>query len=197
MPEQISIYELISNATILVQLVMALLVIASLVSWMMIFQRWLLLRRTLSELDAFEDHFWSGVDLRELYNELLQEENLNSIENLFVAGFREYTRLADQAGADAEAIMQGVQRAMRVALMREESRLETHLPFLATVGSTSPYIGLFGTVWGIMNSFRSLANMSQATLASVAPGISEALVATAWGCSRRSQRSSHKRFAAR
>ena len=106
MPEQISIYELISNATILVQLVMALLVIASLVSWMMIFQRWLLLRRTLSELDAFEDHFWSGVDLRELYNELLQEENLNSIENLFVAGFREYTRLADQAGADAEAIMQ-------------------------------------------------------------------------------------------
>ena len=89
---------------------MALLVIASLVSWMMIFQRWLLLRRTLSELDAFEDHFWSGVDLRELYNELLQEENLNSIENLFVAGFREYTRLADQAGADAEAIMQGVQR---------------------------------------------------------------------------------------
>ena len=181
MPEQISIYELISNATILVQLVMALLVIASLVSWMMIFQRWLLLRRTLSELDAFEDHFWSGVDLRELYNELLQEENLNSIENLFVAGFREYTRLADQAGADAEAIMQGVQRAMRVALMREESRLETHLPFLATVGSTSPYIGLFGTVWGIMNSFRSLANMSQATLASVAPGISEALVATAMG----------------
>ena len=165
----------------LVQLVMGLVSMASLISWMMIFQRWLLLRRTLNELDAFEDHFWSGVDLRELYNELLQEENLNSIENLFVAGFREYTRLADQAGADAEAIMQGVQRAMRVALMREESRLETHLPFLATVGSTSPYVGLFGTVWGIMNSFRSLANMSQATLASVAPGISEALVATAMG----------------
>jgi biopolymer transport protein TolQ len=180
-PEQISIYELIANATILVQAVMALLAIASLVSWVMIFQRWLLLRRTLNELDAFEDHFWSGVDLRELYNELAQEDNLNSIENLFVAGFREYTRLADQAGADAEAIMQGVQRAMRVALMREESRLETHLPFLATVGSTSPYVGLFGTVWGIMNSFRSLANMSQATLASVAPGISEALVATAMG----------------
>jgi biopolymer transport protein TolQ len=156
-PEQISIYELIANATILVQAVMALLAIASLVSWVMIFQRWLLLRRTLNELDAFEDHFWSGVDLRELYNELAQEDNLNSIENLFVAGFREYTRLADQAGADAEAIMQGVQRAMRVALMREESRLETHLPFLATVGSTSPYVGLFGTVWGIMNSFRSLA----------------------------------------
>ena len=181
MPEQISIYELIVNATLLVQIVMGLLALASLISWMMIFQRWLLLRRTLNELDAYEDHFWSGVDLRELYSELIQEDDLNSIENLFVVGFREYTRLADQAGADAEAIMQGVQRAMRVALMREESRLETHLPFLATVGSTSPYVGLFGTVWGIMNSFRSLANMSQATLASVAPGISEALVATAMG----------------
>ena len=127
------------------------------------------------------DHFWSGVDLRELYSELVQEDNLNSIENLFVVGFREYTRLADQAGADAEAIMQGVQRAMRVALMREESRLETHLPFLATVGSTSPYVGLFGTVWGIMNSFQALGNVHQATLAMVAPGISEALVATAMG----------------
>ena len=106
MPEQISIYELIVNATVLVQVVMALLALASLVSWMMIFQRWLLLRRTLNELDAFEDHFWSGVDLRELYSQLMQEDSLNSIENLFVVGFREYTRLADQAGADAEAIMQ-------------------------------------------------------------------------------------------
>ena len=106
---------------------------------------------------------------------------MNGIEEIFVAGFREYTRLSEQPGVDAEAIMQGTQRAMRVTLMREEARLETHLPFLATVGSTSPYIGLFGTVWGIMNSFRSLANMTQATLASVAPGISEALIATAMG----------------
>ena len=148
---------------------------------MMIFQRWFFLRNALSEIDSFEDHFWSGIDLRKFFSELDAEENLNGIENIFVSGFREFTRLSDQGGADADAIMQGVQRAMRVALTREEARLETHLPFLATVGSTSPYVGLFGTVWGIMNSFRSLANMSQATLASVAPGISEALVATAMG----------------
>ncbi len=102
------------------------------------------------------------------------------METMFVAGFKEYSRLSEQ-DADPEAVMQGVQRATRVALAREQEKLETHLPFLATVGSTSPYVGLFGTVWGIMNSFRSLANMTQATLASVAPGISEALVATAMG----------------
>jgi biopolymer transport protein TolQ len=180
-PEQISIFELIANASPLVQAVMALLALASVVSWMMIFQRWFLLRGTLSDVDAFEEHFWSGIDLRQFYNELEGDEGLNGIESVFVAGFREFTRLSEQSGADAEAIMQGVQRAMRVAVGREEVRLETHLAFLATVGSTSPYVGLFGTVWGIMNSFRSLANMSQATLASVAPGISEALVATAMG----------------
>jgi len=181
LPEQLSIFELISNASLLVQAVMALLVLASVVSWVMIFQRWFFLRRALAEVDAFEDHFWSGIDLRKFFGELDGEDGLNGIESIFVAGFREFTRLSEQSGADAEAIMQGVQRAMRVALNREEGRLETHLPFLATVGSTSPYVGLFGTVWGIMNSFRSLANMSQATLASVAPGISEALVATAMG----------------
>ena len=181
MNQPLSIYELIANASLLVQGVMALLVLASVVSWMMILQRWSLLRRAKQEIDSFEDHFWSGIDLRGLYQDLSQEEQLNGIEEIFVAGFREYTRLSEQPGVDAEAIMQGTQRAMRVMLMREEARLETHLPFLATVGSTSPYIGLFGTVWGIMNSFRSLANMTQATLASVAPGISEALIATAMG----------------
>ena len=181
MNQPLSVYELIANASVLVQGVMGLLVIASVVSWMMILQRWSLLRRAKQEIDSFEDHFWSGIDLRSLYQELSEEEQLNGIEEIYVAGFREYTRLSEQPGVDADAIMQGVQRAMRVALMREEARLETHLPFLATVGSTSPYIGLFGTVWGIMNSFRSLANMTQATLASVAPGISEALIATAMG----------------
>ena len=181
MNQPLSVYELIANASLLVQGVMGLLVIASVVSWMMILQRWNLLRRAKQEIDSFEDHFWSGIDLRSLYQELSEEEQLNGIEGIYVAGFREYTRLSEQPGVDADAIMQGVQRAMRVALMREEARLETHLPFLATVGSTSPYIGLFGTVWGIMNSFRSLANMTQATLASVAPGISEALIATAMG----------------
>ena len=181
MPEQISILELVTNASPLVQLVMAILLLASLASWVMIFQRWFFLRRVQSSVDDFEDHFWSGIDLRELFRELSAEEELTGIETMFVAGFREYTRLSEQSGADADSVMQGVQRAMRVALTREEEKLETHLAFLATVGSTSPYIGLFGTVWGIMNSFRSLANMAQATLASVAPGISEALVATAMG----------------
>lgn len=181
MPEQLSIFELIANASALVQMVMAVLLLASLTSWVMIFQRWIYLRRVSVEVDTFEDHFWSGIDLRELYRELDAEDDLTGIEDMFVAGFKEYTRLSDQTGVDTEAIMQGVQRAMRVSLNRQEEKLETHLAFLATVGSTSPYIGLFGTVWGIMNSFRSLANMSQATLATVAPGISEALVATAMG----------------
>ena len=181
MPEKLSIFELIANASPLVQVVMLLLLLASVASWVMIFQRFFALRRVQGEIEDFEDHFWSGIDLRQLYTELEKEESLNGIETVFVSGFKEYTRLTEQASGDAESVMQGVQRAMRIALTREEQRLETHLPFLATVGSTSPYVGLFGTVWGIMNSFRSLANMSQATLASVAPGISEALVATAMG----------------
>ncbi len=181
MPSQLSIFELIANASLLVQLVMLLLVIVSIVSWMMIFQKWFSLRRAQIEYEAFEDHFWSGIDLRQFYNELEGDEALNGIENIFVSGFKEFLRLSEQSEADPDAVMQGVQRAMRVALNREEARLETNLAFLATVGSTSPYVGLFGTVWGIMNSFRSLANMSQATLASVAPGISEALIATAMG----------------
>tara|TARA_B100000676_G_scaffold301017_1_gene347552 strand:+ start:726 stop:1406 length:681 start_codon:yes stop_codon:yes gene_type:complete len=180
-PEQLSVFELVSNASLLVQLVMGLLALASLVSWVMIFQRWFYLRGVLASVDEFEEHFWSGIDLRQLYMELDGSADLNGIEQVFVSGFKEFTRLSEQSGTDAEAIMQGAERAMRVALTREEESLETHLPFLATVGSTSPYVGLFGTVWGIMNSFRSLANMSQATLASVAPGISEALVATAMG----------------
>jgi biopolymer transport protein TolQ len=181
LPEQLSIFELVANASLLVQLVMLTLLLASLASWVMIFQRWFFLRRVQREIEEFEEHFWSGIDLRQLYGELVEEDDLTGIESAFVAGFKEYTRLAEEGSGDPDAIMQGVQRAMRIALTREEERLETHLPFLATVGSTSPYIGLFGTVWGIMNSFRSLANMTQATLASVAPGISEALVATAMG----------------
>ncbi len=181
MPEQLPIFDLLANASLLVQIVMGLLALASVVSWMMIFQRWFFLRRVASETEAFEDEFWSGGDLRSLYGELKELEELTGIETVFVAGFREFERLSEQAGAELDSIMQGVQRGMRVALMREEERLSRHLVFLATVGSTSPYVGLFGTVWGIMNSFRSLANMSQATLASVAPGISEALIATAMG----------------
>ena len=160
---------------------MLLLVLASVASWIMIFNRWRVLRVAIHELDTFEDYFWSGIDLREFYGELADDEQLSGIENMFVSGFREFDRLSEQANAEPDSVMQGVQRAMRVALTREEERLEPPLAFLATVGSTSPYVGLFGTVIGIMNSFRSLANMSQATLASVAPGISEALIATAIG----------------
>ena len=181
MTEQMSIMELVTNASPLVQLVMAALALASIVSWIMITQRWFFFNKSVRQADVFEDHFWSGIDLRELYEELNSIEDLTSSEGLFVGGFLEYMRLEVRAGLDPEAVMQGVQRVMRVSLSRERSRLETHLSFLATVGSTSPYVGLFGTVWGIMNSFRSLANMSQATLASVAPGISEALIATAMG----------------
>lgn len=181
MPEQLSIYEILVNASPLVQFVMVVLALASVISWMMIFQRWFALNRVRRQMDDFEEEFWSGVDLRELYGELEEEEHLNGSETVFQSGFREFLRLSEQAGADPDAVMQGVQRAMRVALTREEESLERHLAFLATVGSTSPYVGLFGTVWGIMNAFRNLANMSQATLASVAPGISEALIATAMG----------------
>lgn len=181
MSEQLSVFELISNASLLVQVVMGLLALASVVSWMMIFQRWFYLRRVAREVEDFEEHFWSGIDLRQLYNDLQGERELTGIESVFVAGFKEYTRMSEQSGADADSIMQGVQRSMRITVNREEEKMETHLAFLATVGSTSPYVGLFGTVWGIMNSFRSLANMTQATLASVAPGISEALIATAMG----------------
>ncbi|MCZ6640279.1 MAG: protein TolQ [Gammaproteobacteria bacterium] len=181
MPEQISIFEIVVNASAPVLAVLVILTLASLASWVMIFQRWFALRRAIIDMDEFEDHFWSGIDLRQLYSELDGQDDLTGIEKVFVAGFKEYGRLTDQSGADTDSIMQGAQRAMRVALTREEESLETHLVFLATVGSTSPYVGLFGTVWGIMNSFRGLANMTQATLATVAPGISEALIATAMG----------------
>ncbi len=181
MAEPLSILALVTNASVLVQIVMVLLLFASIASWVMIFQRFFSLNRVQKTIEDFEDYFWSGIDLRQLYGELNDADHeLSGMEKLFVAGFKEYSRLTEQ-GADADAVMQGVQRATRVALIREEEILEQHLPFLATVGSTSPYVGLFGTVWGIMNSFRSLANMTQATLASVAPGISEALIATAMG----------------
>ena len=184
MNEGLSIWSLISEATIPVQLVMLLLVAASLASWVIIFQRLITLRAAREELEHFEDDFWSGEDLRVIYQEATGREDgvvHPGGEQIFVAGFREFTRLSTSPGIDPELVMQGVSRAMRVALMREEERLSSNLPFLATVGSTSPYVGLFGTVWGIMNSFRELATVSQASLATVAPGISEALIATAIG----------------
>jgi biopolymer transport protein TolQ len=177
-----SIVHLISNASVLVQLVMLLLMIVSIASWTIIFQRYSVLSKAQKFIRTFEEEFWSGVDLGRLYVRLNSHSTVESgQENIFKAGFKEFARLRQHSQADAEAIMDGTQRSMRVALSREQERLEKSLSFLATVGSTSPYIGLFGTVWGIMNSFRSLAEMNQATLSVVAPGIAEALIATAMG----------------
>lgn len=185
MQEQLSLIDLIINASFVVQLVMLILLLASVISWYMIVQRVLYFRDSREDMLAFEEQFWSGIDLAELYregNERAAEGGLIlGMESIFRAGFKEFSRLAKQSDMDAEAVVEGARRAMRVATLREEERLEQNLPFLASVGSTSPYIGLFGTVWGIMHSFRGLANATQATLATVAPGISEALIATAMG----------------
>ena len=183
MEEQLSLIDLVLNASLTVQAVMVLLLLASVSSWYMISQRLIYFHHVRAEMYGFEERFWSGIDLSELYregNERAQAGEIIGMESIFRAGFKEFSRLAQQ-GLDSDGIMDGAQRAMRVAMSREEEKLERHLSFLATVGSTSPYIGLFGTVWGIMNSFRGLANSTQATLATVAPGISEALVATAMG----------------
>ena len=185
MTQELGLMELIAGASTLVQGVMLILVLASLASWFLIVQRVMLMRRADDEWLVFEERFWSGIDLAQLYregNEAVAGGQLpTGVESLFRAGFKEFSRLSQQADMDADAILEGSRRAMRVALMRETDRIEQHLPFLASVGSTSPYIGLLGTVWGIMHSFRGLANATQATLATVAPGISEALIATAMG----------------
>ena len=164
---------------------MVILLLASIFSWYMIVNRYLYFRNANDEMYRFEERFWSGIDLSQLYREGNEKASDGSailgMESIFRAGFKEFSRLAQQPEMDSEAVIEGSRRAMRVAVMREEERLERHLAFLASVGSTSPYIGLFGTVWGIMHSFRGLANSTQATLATVAPGISEALVATAMG----------------
>ena len=185
MEEQLSLIDLVINASFTVQMVMLILVGASILSWYMIVQRFLYLHNARDEMYGFEERFWSGIDLSQLYREGNEKASdgqaILGMESVFRAGFKEFSRLAQQSEMDSEAILEGSRRAMRVAVMREEERLERHLAFLASVGSTSPYIGLFGTVWGIMHSFRGLANSTQATLATVAPGISEALVATAMG----------------
>jgi len=178
---ELSVWYLIANAGVLVQLVMLLLALASVVSWAIIFQRVQVFRKARQAQQAFEERFWSGMDLGKLYREVTDNPTpFSGLESIFRSGFKEFSRLRQQS-RDADAVMEGSQRAMRVAFSRELERLEAHLPFLATVGSTSPYVGLFGTVWGIMNSFRGLAQAQQATLATVAPGISEALIATAMG----------------
>ena len=177
----LGLWTLIQNASPLVQLVMLILLAASVVSWVMIFNKSYMLKAAFKEAQSFEDRFWSGANLTQMNAEISRKETPTGMASVFVAGFREYARLEKQKNISAGEILEGVQRAMRVALSREIDYLETHLSFLATVGSTSPYIGLFGTVWGIMNSFRALGGVHTATLAHVAPGIAEALIATAMG----------------
>lgn len=186
MTEELSVWHLVVSASMTVQAVMLILCIASVISWFMIFQRGLYFRACTRARLNFEQQFWSGMDLNQLFRQGSAQVDTSGhsfvgMESIFRAGFKEFSRLRQQVGVDPDAIMEGAQRAMRVASAREEEQMDKHLPFLATVGSTSPYIGLFGTVWGIMTSFQALSTMSQATLATVAPGISEALVATAMG----------------
>jgi biopolymer transport protein TolQ len=177
-----SFFHLISGASVVVQLVMLLLLVVSMVSWTMIFRRRSVLKEARIAADEFEDRFWSGGDLAALFREVTaQSEHAIGMAGIFQAGFSEYARLRKQPSTDPRTVVEAAQRVMRVELSRETDDLETHLSFLATVGSTSPYVGLFGTVWGIMNSFRGLGNAQQATLSMVAPGIAEALIATAMG----------------
>lgn len=176
-----SIVSLIANASVLVQLVMLLLLAVSVLAWTIIFNKAKALKQARHEMESFEDRFWSGGDLARLYEQSGKNTDASGLERIFRAGFKEFIKLRQQGGPDRMAMVEGAQRIMRVHLNREADTLENSLQFLATVGSTSPYIGLFGTVWGIMNSFRALGNVQQATLAMVAPGIAEALIATAMG----------------
>ncbi len=180
--QDLGIVELIVNASLVVKLVMAVLTYVSVMSWYWIFRKWFAIRDARRLTDQFERDFWSGGDLNTLYQSAVNDRHHSgALERIFEAGFREFTKLRGQKSLDPSTAIDGVRRAMRATYQREIDDLEAHLAFLASVGSVSPYVGLFGTVWGIMHSFRGLASMSTATLAAVAPGIAEALVATAIG----------------
>jgi len=180
--QDLSIIELVIHASLVVKLVMLLLTLVSLTSWYWIFRKAFAIRDARSKTDKFERDFWSGGDLNALHQSAINDRHHSgALERIFEAGYREFTKLRGQKMIDPTAVVDGARRAMRATYQREIDDLEAHLAFLASVGSVSPYVGLFGTVWGIMNSFRALANVSQATLAHVAPGIAEALIATAIG----------------
>jgi biopolymer transport protein TolQ len=181
-----SVLSLITGASVLVQLVMVGLLMCSIFSWYYIFLKIFTFKRAQKQSDKFEKDFWSGGDLNELFQRAVNSrDGSGTMERLFEAGFREFTKLRKQpgqsSGQNVAVVMDGTRRAMRATYQREMEGLESHLSFLASVGSVSPYVGLFGTVWGIMNSFRGLAQVAQATLGTVAPGIAEALIATAMG----------------
>ncbi|WP_019140506.1 protein TolQ [Noviherbaspirillum massiliense] len=187
--QDLSFLALISNASLLVKLVMALLMLVSIMSWTYIFRKMFAIRSARVQTEEFERTFWSGGNLNALYEDATSNRRHNNssgaLERIFESGMSEFIKakasFAGKGGGDPASMIDGARRAMRAAYQREMDALESHLAFLASVGSVSPYVGLFGTVWGIMNAFRGLANVQQATLASVAPGIAEALVATAIG----------------
>ena len=181
MENNLSIITLILNASWVVKLVLALLMAASVMSWAIIFGKRRMVRRARADADRFENSFWSGGDLTSMYRGIESRGNASGMESIFEFGFREFARQRQQAGMSPDLLLDGARRAMRVAQIKEVDRLEASLSTLATVGSISPYVGLFGTVWGIMGVFTNLGNVQQATLASVAPGIADALVATAMG----------------
>jgi biopolymer transport protein TolQ len=182
MNNELNVFGLILGASIPVKLVLGILIAFSIASWFIIFRKKALLDRANASADEFEERFWSGADLAGLFKEITSAgERIVSSAAIFEAGFREFARLRQRRGVDSRALLEGAQRAMRVASTREVDRLEQSLEFLANVGSISPYVGLFGTVWGIMIAFQGLANVKEATIAMVAPGISEALIATAMG----------------
>ena len=178
----LTVIAMIMNASIIVKVVMALLAFLSLLSWTYIFMKLFAIRRMRAQADAFEREFWGGSDLVGLYQRAASGRYAAvGMERIFEAGFKEFLKLKGRPGTDMSVLLDGTRRAMKATYQREMDALELHLSFLGTVGSVSPYIGLFGTVWGIMNAFRGLSNVAQATLAHVAPGIAEALVATAIG----------------
>lgn len=182
MQTDLSLLKLFLDASVLVQSVMILLLLTSLLSWVIIFRKQMQLKITRQSVDRFEQRFWASNDLAQLYHQSSQKGTVVSgLELVFISGFKEFMRQRKQSGVEPGMVVEGAQRSMRAALGREIDELEHHLSILATIGSTSPYIGLFGTVWGIMNSFRALGNVHNATLALVAPGIAEALIATAMG----------------
>ena len=180
--DNFSIIDLFFQASLIVQMVMVILLVVSVLSWIVIFERYFNLNKIKSANKIFEDQFWSGEDLNELYDGIkeIPRDDLTGSRNVFKHGFSEFLRLSDGQKITTEDL-ESVNRSIRVSLAREEEALMTHLPFLANVGSVSPYVGLFGTVWGIINSFQGLSDATQATINAVAPGISEALVATALG----------------
>jgi len=181
MTGDLSPLELVLHASLIVQIVMALLLVASVMSWAIMLRKRAELSRARKDADRFEEVFWSGGDLSAMFRAIDQGRRVTKgMESIFESGFREFSRLR-QGGVDSEQLIEGSRRGMRVALLKESDRLENSLSMLATIGSTSPYVGLFGTVWGIMGAFHGLGNVQQATLAMVAPGITEALIATAMG----------------